>query len=179
LVAADWVTVFSAEWRKRLKLKDVPWIANHQVGEDVIFPAAGYLAMAIEAVTQTAELRSIAPKGYTVQRLFIKAPMIIPPEGEVETLFNLRILSDPSSPEDLKWFDFSVSSVTADDKWSEHAVGKIALEASNEANLSNTLQSKGLHGAENRESSDCRWCAALADIGLHYGPSFRPVKGYL
>lgn len=149
-------SAFSPEWRNKLKLKDVPWIRDHLVGDDIIFPAAGYLAMAIEAVTQVAENQGETPRGYTFQRLFIKAPLVLPPKAEVETLFNLRVLNDSALQEDKRWFDFSISSVTADDKWTEHAVGMIALEGSNEARSTTDLEIRGHREAENRDSSDRR-----------------------
>jgi len=169
-------SAFSPEWRNRLKLKEIPWISDHKVGEDVIFPAAGYMAMAIEALTQIAEIHGLTLKGYTFQGLHINAPLVLDSEGEVETLFNLRALNDLSSQEGKKRFDFSVSSVNADDKSIEHAVGRIEIEESNEAKSTTDLKVKGHRGAENRDSSDRRWYAALENIGLNYGPAFRPLK---
>ena len=34
-------------------LEDVPWIADHIIGQDVVFPLAVYIAMAEEAIRQT------------------------------------------------------------------------------------------------------------------------------
>ncbi|KAI8287110.1 Highly reducing polyketide synthase [Colletotrichum sp. SAR11_57] len=39
-------------WRCALSLEKVPWLKDHCVGSDVVFPAAGYIAMVGEAVRQ-------------------------------------------------------------------------------------------------------------------------------
>ncbi|KFY28750.1 hypothetical protein V491_00304 [Pseudogymnoascus sp. VKM F-3775] len=168
-------SAFSPEWRNRLKLKDVPWISDHLIGDDIIFPAAGYVAMAVEATTQMAEIQKVNVEGYIFQRLFIKTPLILPSEGEVETLFNLRVLSNTALADGKKWFDFSISSISGDDKWTEHAVGMIALEESCEVKSISNIEVQGHRGAESRDSSDRRWYAALSNIGLCYGPAFRPL----
>ena len=42
----------SPSWRNMLRLKDVPWLDDYKLLPAPIFPAAGYLAMAIEALSQ-------------------------------------------------------------------------------------------------------------------------------
>jgi len=42
----------SPTWRNVLKLVDVPWLSDHCVGNDIVFPGAGYVAMAGEAIFQ-------------------------------------------------------------------------------------------------------------------------------
>jgi hypothetical protein len=99
-----------------------------KIGNDIIFPAAGYMAMAIEAVTQVYKDCNASFEGYTFQNLRIASPLILPEEGDIEILFNLRVLHQSTSVETSKWFDFRVSSVTTKGKWTEHVEGLIAAE---------------------------------------------------
>ncbi len=39
-------------WRNLLSLDDVPWVRDHVIGDDIIFPGAGYIAMAGESIRQ-------------------------------------------------------------------------------------------------------------------------------
>ncbi|KAI0406534.1 putative polyketide synthase [Xylaria palmicola] len=39
-------------WKNVLKVKNVSWLSDHVLGESLIFPGAGYIAMAIEAIYQ-------------------------------------------------------------------------------------------------------------------------------
>ncbi|KAG9868942.1 ketoacyl-synt-domain-containing protein, partial [Aureobasidium melanogenum] len=163
-------------WRNRLRTKDVPWLSDHRIGTDVLFPAAGYCAMAIEAVTQSAESLKIVVEGFTIQHLAIRAPLVLPPDGEAETLFDLHTIHSSTSQTDRKVFEFSLSSVSADDRWTEHAFGTIALHLSDEVSSIRDENVKDISCAENMGMNDGKWYTALSGIGLHYGPTFRPLK---
>lgn len=39
-------------WRNRLKPSEMPWIKDHKLESRVLFPPAGYIAMAMEAISQ-------------------------------------------------------------------------------------------------------------------------------
>ncbi|PHH63369.1 hypothetical protein CDD81_6066 [Ophiocordyceps australis] len=39
-------------WRNMLRLDNVPWARHHKINQDVVLPAAAYIAMAVEAVRQ-------------------------------------------------------------------------------------------------------------------------------
>ncbi|CAJ2503553.1 Uu.00g109470.m01.CDS01 [Anthostomella pinea] len=39
-------------WRNLLQLDKVPWIRDHVIGPDIVFPGAGYVAIACEAINQ-------------------------------------------------------------------------------------------------------------------------------
>ncbi|OQE24784.1 hypothetical protein PENFLA_c009G03487 [Penicillium flavigenum] len=48
-------TAWSAPiFKKTLKLADASWLMDHKLGNQVVFPGAGYIAIAVEAVYQTA-----------------------------------------------------------------------------------------------------------------------------
>ncbi|KAI9727214.1 MAG: Type I Iterative PKS [Cirrosporium novae-zelandiae] len=163
-------------WRNILQLKNVPWLHDHKVGDDILFPAAGYMAMAIEAVTQVAEDRGTIPEGYALQGLHITSPLVLPIEGEVETLFNLLVLDGINSKEATRWFDFKVSSVTPDNKWTEHAAGRIAVHLTNIGKNNSNIALLKECSAHGNEKSDRQWFSALSNIGLEYGPSFQTVS---
>jgi len=166
---------FNPTWRNRLRIKDVPWLADHRIGNDVIFPAAGYCAVAIEAATQFAESAEIVAAGFTIQHLNIEIPLVITPEGEVETLFDLHVVYGCTHAS-RKIFEFSLSSVNAEDKWIEHASGKIVLHQQGETPSMRDGYGKEIALTEDMGRSDEKWYTALAKIGLHYGPTFRPLR---
>ena len=48
-------------WKGFLRLSEAPWIADHKIQGSILYPGAGYMAMAIEAAVQTAdETRKLA-----------------------------------------------------------------------------------------------------------------------
>ncbi|GME64219.1 Polyketide synthase [Neofusicoccum parvum] len=42
----------SLSWKNILRLDDLPWLKDHKMGSDVLLPASGFIAMAIEAMYQ-------------------------------------------------------------------------------------------------------------------------------
>ncbi|KAI5229154.1 ketoacyl-synt-domain-containing protein [Aureobasidium subglaciale] len=160
-------------WRNKLKIRNVPWLSDHRIGDDVIFPAAGYCAMAIEAVTQSAEFAGAVVSGYIIQHLSIKTPLVIPSEGEVEILFDLHLAGGSTSQGSHNTFDFNLSSASADDGWTEHAAGRIVFHE--QSTVPSTLDDH-VYKADPEDASHGDWYKALAKIGLHYGPSFRPLR---
>lgn len=166
---------FNPTWRNRLSIKDVPWLADHRIGNDVVFPAAGYCAVAIEAVTQFAESVEIVAAGFTIRHMKIKTPLVITPEGEAETSFDLHVIRG-STYASHTTFEFSLSSVNAEEKWTEHASGKIVLYQRDEMPITRDGYGKDVAWTKDVRRSDEKWYNALAKIGLQYGPTFRPLK---
>lgn len=135
-------------WRNMLRLKDVPWLDDHKVSlfhilkieaidqfrrqllPDPIFPAAGYLAMAIEAMSQTYLEATDAPEiaGFSFRSVAINSTLKVPDdEFGVETILNLQAATLSNSKSSEKWYEFKISSVM-DDVWTEHCHGNISIE---------------------------------------------------
>lgn len=77
-------------WRNFLRLQEVPWLRDHAIDGQVIFPAAGYIAMAVEAVAAIAagklEIRAI-----DLRAVVIHAPLRLNDnEAGVEVLVELK-----------------------------------------------------------------------------------------
>src|SRR5688500_13288713 len=83
------------KWRKILNLEDRLWICDYFIGETALFPGAGTLKMAVEAVGQhvLADSSSRKPiKGYLVHEAEFTSPIVVRPgaEGNTEVLVSLR-----------------------------------------------------------------------------------------
>ena len=140
------------QWRNVLRLGDLSWLKHHtvsvffsdfihfqtdfsQLGNEVVFPAAGYLLMAIEAVTQL-NLDAIEPsqvRSCTLRNLLINTALIVPDDNDgIEILFALHPYGhEPTStPENIsgRLYEFKVSSITARENiCTEHASGIIGI----------------------------------------------------
>ncbi|KAH8807730.1 fatty acid synthase [Xylogone sp. PMI_703] len=150
-------------WRNQLQLSLVPWLRDHKIGNDFVFPAAGYIAMAVEALSQVAEIGDtlIPLQGYTIQGLKITSALTIPSEGAVETMFNMTEVLSPAKGSS-QWFEFRVSSVTEDEKWNEHGAGRIGLIER--------------HTDSPEISNGKSWCTALSAVGVKFGPTFQALS---
>jgi hypothetical protein len=108
---------------------------NMQLGNEVVFPAAGYLEMAIEAIRQM-RIDSADPveiQSFTLKNVSIKAVLVVPDNNDgVETILALRYNKNgpTSSAKSLsrQMHSFSVTSIAAQgDAWTEHATGMIGV----------------------------------------------------
>ncbi|KAM0228605.1 hypothetical protein ACHAPO_010577 [Fusarium lateritium] len=88
----DRETSQSIQWRNVLSPKEIPWLQGHQLQGQTIFPATGYISMAVEAIKILAEPSSLGL--ITIEDLSItRALAFVDEDASVETLFELRILS--------------------------------------------------------------------------------------
>lgn len=92
-------------WRNILRLADVPWLRDHIVGPDVVFPAAGYISMAGEAIRQHLH----APCGYTVRKVHIDTALVLKSDRPTEIITTLRPQMLTTNLES-KLYEFSISS---------------------------------------------------------------------
>ena len=85
------------KWRNYLKLNEIPWLSGHQIQGQTIYPAAGYLVMALEATKTVAsgkEVRLIEIKDFKI----LQAISINDDDSGVETLFGItNVVSDAKS----------------------------------------------------------------------------------
>ncbi|PVH97742.1 hypothetical protein DM02DRAFT_684379 [Periconia macrospinosa] len=92
-------------WRHILNLKRLPWLQEHVVNGEIIFSAAGYIAMALEALRQIAEDPERPKKvlKYELKDLRFITPLVIPESG-ASVEIQLQLLPIEGS----HWDDFVV-----------------------------------------------------------------------
>lgn len=76
-------------WRNYLKLSEIPWLGGHKIQGQVVFPAAGYVVMALEASKFIAAGKEV--KDMEVQKLQIVQAIVLRDDSSgVETLFGVK-----------------------------------------------------------------------------------------
>jgi len=156
---------------KVLDLKDLPWLKDHKMGPDTVFPAAGFCAMAIEALFQstlvTRPVEGISNSnqlGYRLRNVRFDNALVLE-ENEQQKI--RTILSPHSVGVKSSWFQFRVTS-TVDDATREHSSGLIRLEATE------TERVTGSDAEPLKKTSPGRlWYKAMSDAGYGFGPLFQ------
>ncbi|KAK4194563.1 hypothetical protein QBC40DRAFT_319083 [Triangularia verruculosa] len=164
------------QWRNITRLKDVPWLGDHRLLPDAVLPAAGYLAMAIEAAARIHNESPSAPPicGFVLADVSIKKSLTIPEDDygiEVLTSLELVEAGAASSP---AWATFSVSSVGREsEEWMEHCTGriKVALQGSDDVLCQTAIAPPAPRAIDGRV-----WYNKFAEIGLGYGETFQPLS---
>ena len=115
-------------WRNFLRVTEVPWLNDHKVDGSVVFPAAGYIACALEAARLVTDPSEETIQGYRLRDIDIMTAMIIPDSFPgVEIQFVLRPCSDRELDHN-GWWQFQMSSVNYSGTWIEHCAGFVSAD---------------------------------------------------
>lgn len=109
LRTSDW-NPLQPRWRKMLKVEEIPWVADHVVGNTIVFPGVGSIIMAIEAVRQTAS-GSQAIRGYHVKEATFTSPIVVTPGQTTEVMTYLRPLQQTYERSSIR-FEIEIFSYT-------------------------------------------------------------------
>ena len=119
------------KWRNNLRLSEVPWLRNHIIESQIIYPAAAYLAMIIEAVRQTVIdcfgsdmiLHSIRFRDVTIERA-----IILHDESDgVEVLTTLHPLEDSAKDPSTTEYTFRIRSFDEQQEFVDHCLGRTVV----------------------------------------------------
>ncbi|KAK0726009.1 KR domain-containing protein [Lasiosphaeris hirsuta] len=161
-------------WRNVLRIGDLPWLRDHSLGGESVFPAAGYFAMAIEAITQLNELSEhpVDIASYVLRDVSIKKALVTPDDDEgIEVLYNMRpsTFAEGDSSK-ATWWDFSVSSIDGGGGVKkEHMAGSVSI---NTAPVSKAPRAAPQFP---QRASGRAWNQALREVGFDYGPTFQDM----
>ncbi|KAK5996166.1 Highly reducing polyketide synthase gloL [Cladobotryum mycophilum] len=154
------------QWRNVLDLNTESWLADHKINADVVFPFAGYIAMAGEAVRQVTN--SPLGSGYRLRHAYAHAALVLPENSIIEMVTSLRRHKLDDS-RDSDWFDFTISSYNGS-AWMKHFDGRVSLADVRRAptqwkpceRLPRTVKTSQIY-------------SALAKVGFVYGPDFNDL----
>nr|APX43998.1 polyketide synthase [Pestalotiopsis microspora] len=155
-------------WRNALSLSEVPWLADHKLESQIVFPAAAYLAMAIEALSQI----SLGEIGFKFQNVAISTALVIPETAETTelhtTVIPRRLSSTTVSSE---WYEFAISS-WKEDITTTHCVGSMCIAGA--PDTKGAVEALKLEFTTKQDPSsyyDQFWAS-----GLCFGPNFHSVE---
>lgn len=118
---------FQPRWRGFLRISENPWLQDHQVQKTIIYPAAGMVAMVLEAAKQMS-YETPGLLGYEILNMRIEKAMLIPSTSHgLETALNMKILKENTEKRDggspLGTVEFSIYSKHLDAPWENNASG--------------------------------------------------------
>jgi len=176
-------------WRNIIRPTEIPWVNDHVVQSSTLYPAAGFLAMAIEAEHQHAMERRKHVCSYQLREISISHALIVSQDAEnVETLVSLRPYMESLRAPSGVWDEFSVHSSTDGSPWTEHCRGLVSIQES----VQGTEVDGGRQALEESEefrsmaSNYGEECVTRVDekemyksldkLGLNFGPTFTNLK---
>ncbi|KAF1947383.1 polyketide synthase-like protein [Clathrospora elynae] len=184
----DW-NACEARWTNRILLEQSPWLKDHQVNGMIIFPASGFIVMALEAVRQIYGNKGLT-LGYSMRDInFPKAVALTQKNRGTELQLTLRTAhTQPSSVKSGNSWDQFTIFVYETDGWVECCSGEVAVEYEREhqpiPEIDEREESLDIKMSSIKTALEiCRTCINSSDIydaferaGLLYGPYFRALE---
>ncbi|CAI7653198.1 unnamed protein product [Penicillium pancosmium] len=161
---------FSPNWRHIIHLSDTPWLRDHKVQGNIIYPGAGYICMAIEALSQSTRGDSDTIQSVSLKDVEILSALIIPESDVgVEVHLALHEGSEKLLTRQL-WQSFHVYSCDSTGKWTEHCKGLIARDQDMEPSLGSISNDDNMYL---RRLSPNEFYRILQAKGVYHGKAFQ------
>jgi len=144
------------EWFNHIDTRLLPWLTDHRIEETAIFPAAGYIEMALSAGREWLKTDAVEIRDFDIFR-----PMVFDDDQTLETLVRI-------SPDSLG-FEILSRSRLVDDDWSLHVRGRLAKAINKPPPRGEPVQT-----AAADIDHDALY-HITEEFGLNYGPAFRRV----
>ncbi|MGC1481788.1 MAG: acyltransferase domain-containing protein, partial [Chthoniobacterales bacterium] len=143
-------------WSGRLDARHLSYLQDHKVDTRVIFPAAGFIELALEVGVELFEGRPFAIEDFEIRK-----PLLVP---EDPSTLNLELSVDEVNR------TFAIHS-RIENSWSLHVVGSLRGERTENEFASSTWQPDFY-----ADVPVDGFYQHLADLGLRYGPEFKPLQ---
>ncbi|KAK8053725.1 hypothetical protein PG996_013026 [Apiospora saccharicola] len=141
-------------WRGYLRMREQPWVADHQIQGSVLYPGAGFLAMAIEAAAQVAAdsdqghvprlpgsnpvvqgssslpstMQARQVRGFRLRHVQFVLPMVLHEDRDVEYTVVLRPHLTGTLSRASTWAEFVTSSSPDGVAFERNCLGLILVE---------------------------------------------------
>ncbi|PYH44059.1 polyketide synthase fmaB [Aspergillus saccharolyticus JOP 1030-1] len=166
--------VLGTPWRapvfkKSMALCNLPWLKDHRIGSNTVFPGSGYLAMAVEGIYQVQSMNGLSSANTASELCYhlrnVRFEMALTLEEGIEPDVYLSLNPLPGSKD--VWYEFSVSSSHAGGATIKHAGGQIRVQDP----VLDAASATDIAPLVNPTPGDL-WTKAFAEMGFEYGPAF-------
>lgn len=168
-------TAHDMRWRNLLRPQEVPWLKGHQLQNQIVFPAAGFILTALEACR--ALLNASTASCIEISEVEISRALIFDSaESSVETVFSLSNIQHRDNAEITAKFSYCASTgKERGDGLDQFASGSVQIslgDLSHDALPVMAPRSPNLIGIREDDVYD-----SLAKLGYQYSDSFRALSG--
>jgi acyl transferase domain-containing protein/NADPH:quinone reductase-like Zn-dependent oxidoreductase/acyl carrier protein len=151
-------------WTARIDSRHLAFLKDHKVENHLIFPAAGFVDLVLEAGTQLFEGRP-----FVIEDFEIRKPLILP---EPAVGVHLEISYEPNDR------TFAIQSrFEQGSSWSLNVVGSMRGERTESNFTASTLEAENDRDLARLKPVDAdAFYRYMSDLGLRYGDEFRSVR---
>ncbi|KAI1144225.1 putative polyketide synthase [Hypoxylon sp. FL0543] len=173
--SSDW-NPLQAQWRNLVSEAQLPWLRDHKIAADFLYPAGGMISMAVEAAKQLADpAKNVI--GYELRKLqLLNAFRVLHREGPVETRFSLF-----PHWQTLKWSHFQLFA-HKENSWVEICRGQVRIHYDGEHDEKSRLQRWDVPGlleqlpkTRRALTSEQHYSRLSSMYAAEYGPAFQTL----
>lgn len=151
-------------WQSILAIRNIPWLAEHILLNQIAFPAAGYIAMAGESMRQVYDGNL---ESYALRDFSITSALLLRPDDEIKLFTRLRPVN--VAGDTGLWYEMQITSHDGT-RWIERCVSKVSPRSAPSSLATDMRYSKD---APQRHIAQAYWYDVIADSGLKYGSAFQ------
>ncbi|MCJ1403373.1 hypothetical protein MMC11_006596 [Xylographa trunciseda] len=173
-------------WTNTIRQSEIPWVADHKVQGDILFPAAGMLCAALEAVQQLVD-ETKTVQSYEYRDIILSRAFVIPPEDKVSMQLHLKPRKIGIKGHEKPWYEFTVYSENNNYEHVEHCSGLIKIHYVSESDRTEEVAEADAEWKSWKEEYAecqlaCKKPVKTKDFyekwfsrGVQYGPLFQPI----
>ena len=186
-------SMLEPQWKNVLYLSELPWISDHKVTGNDVFPAAGMVCAALEGARQIADKTRVVDN-FEFRDISIERALIIPPsDSGVDVFTRLNPQRTGGMQADMSpWFEFSFRSLEVSEmkeaKYIEHARGFIAINYRSDSSVTSLTSTDSETERMKKEYEDVKSTSKMdvskathytnmKEFGFEYGPTFQGLAG--
>lgn len=151
-------------WQNVLDIKEVSWLAEHVLLNQIVFPAAGYIVMAGESMRQ---LSNGYLESYAVRDFSITSALVLRPDEKLQLRTRLRPVK--VAGETNQWYEIQITSYDGS-HWVEQCISKVSARNAPSSNDPDVPHPKD---PLQRHIARAYWYDVLESSGLKYGRAFQ------
>ncbi|KFY43786.1 hypothetical protein V495_03781 [Pseudogymnoascus sp. VKM F-4514 (FW-929)] len=170
-------------WRNYVRLEELPWLKGHCIGGETIFPAAGYITMALEAMKQQVLSERNTWKNVRIKfrHVHFGRALLVPDDSVgVETFVTIRPYTYTDRESSASWKEFRIFSVSANGESTEHSRGLLtainSLPSEQQRNITDAGSLEFIEEAANNSRillNPEKLYKELRGLGLEYSGPFK------
>jgi acyl transferase domain-containing protein/NADPH:quinone reductase-like Zn-dependent oxidoreductase len=184
-VLASYSNDIEPTWRNIIRLDEMPWLRHHQIQSLTIFPISGFVAMALEAVSQKASWKNLEFDGLEIRDLIVANPAMLSDE-DLEMTITLRKFQGSPAVSGI-CDEFHICSWSKSKGWTEHCKGVVATTTVDTNELDGNRSTQVTEARVKSKVSRLTDAATetvltgpmyeqLSNIGVTYGASFQGLQ---
>lgn len=157
-------------WRTLLSVKELPWLADHALQGQLVFPATGYFCLGVEAAMQVAGQRSVQLVEMT--DIYVQKAIAVDEKSGTEVLTSLTSIREEDNYLTATFACFSTISRDALGL-ALNATGNVRLTFGSEVDDILAPRAEPAYGMQPVDTD--HFYNEVAKLGYNYGPTFRGI----